>query len=79
MGETLTITRGHERITVVIDRLGERRGPAAEAQQLYVETPESVARRERELERAIPAARTGGRPTKRDRRRLDRDRGRRGY
>lgn len=81
VGETLIITRGHERITVVIDRLGERRGPAAEAQQLYVETPESVARREqeRELERAIPAARTGGRPTKRDRRRLDRDRGRRGY
>jgi len=52
----------------------------AEAQALYEETAESVAARERAAaERRLgapQAERGGGRPTKRERRRLDRQRGR---
>ena len=53
----------------------ERRGPAPEARKLYDETAESRAERERRVElrrwSAEPAAGIKGRPTKRDRRRLD--------
>jgi len=61
--------------TVVVRALSRQRGPAAEAQALWEETPESVARREREAaERKLhpePAlAMTQGRPTKRERRQL---------
>jgi ribosome-associated heat shock protein Hsp15 len=55
--------------------LSERRGPAEAARKLYEETEASRAERERliELRRwsAEPAAQLKGRPTKRDRRRLD--------
>jgi ribosome-associated heat shock protein Hsp15 len=61
--------------TFVVRAVSRQRGPAAEAQALYEETPESVARREREVaERKLhpePAlAIAQGRPTKRDRRQL---------
>ena len=61
--------------TFIVRAVSRQRGPAAEAQALYVETPESVARREREAaERKLhpePAlAIAQGRPTKRDRRQL---------
>jgi ribosome-associated heat shock protein Hsp15 len=60
---------------VAVRGLSERRGPAVEAQKLYQETPESRAERERrqDLRRwgAEPAAALKGRPTKRDRRMLD--------
>ena len=61
--------------TFVVRAVSRQRGPAAEAQALYEETPESVARREREAaERKLhpePAlAIAQGRPTKRDRRQL---------
>jgi ribosome-associated heat shock protein Hsp15 len=68
---------------VIVRATAERRGPASVAQQLYEETPESVAERERLAEqrrlagpRDAPAGRGGPRPTKRDRRRLDDGRGR---
>jgi ribosome-associated heat shock protein Hsp15 len=58
-----------------VKRLSERRGPAAEARGLYEETAESRAERERRIElrrwSAEPTAGLRGRPTKRDRRRLD--------
>ena len=77
-GDELEITRGAVRQTVVVKGLAPRRGPAAEAALLYEETPESVAGRERYAEQRRLAAETqadfGGRPTKRDRRRLDRTR-----
>jgi ribosome-associated heat shock protein Hsp15 len=80
-GDRLEITSGAFRRTVVITATAERRGPAKEAVLLYEETAESIAARERlAAERrlaAIPAPRPGGRPTKRDRRRLDARRGRR--
>jgi ribosome-associated heat shock protein Hsp15 len=59
-----------------------RRGPASEAALLYEETAESVEARERLIaelraERAAGGIREGGRPTKRDRRRLEAARRRR--
>jgi ribosome-associated heat shock protein Hsp15 len=82
-GDRLQLTVGPTRRTVVIRAVALRRGPAAEAQQLYEETPESLdARRRQAEERRMappPVTARGGRPTKRDRRRLDSARrGRRG-
>jgi ribosome-associated heat shock protein Hsp15 len=80
-GDELEVTLGRTRLTVVVKGLAERRGPAREAQLLYEETPESRARRERaaaERRFATPPQVTpgAGRPTKRDRRRMDRTRNR---
>ncbi|MCC6657137.1 MAG: RNA-binding S4 domain-containing protein, partial [Rhodocyclaceae bacterium] len=56
-----------------------QRRPAAEARLLYRETPESETKRARaaELRRLapLPQADTKGRPTKRDRRQMNRLRG----
>lgn len=75
VGDTIEIRRGTFRWTVVVRALAERRGPAAEAAELYEETPESAeAREQQRLERryARPlGADLGTRPTKQDRRRLD--------
>ena len=77
-GDELEITRDGYRQTVVVKGLAPRRGPASEAALLYDETEESVAARERYVEQRRLAAQIqpdfGGRPTKRDRRRLDRAR-----
>lgn len=79
-GDVVEITTGAAPRTVVVRALQARRGPAAEAQALYEETAESVRARERAAEArrlgAPQPERGGGRPTKRDRRRLDRERGR---
>ena len=80
-GDELELTARDWRITVVVRGTAERRGPAKEAQLLYEETPESIAERERhaaERRLAPPPAPSGPRPTKRDRRRLQAARGRRG-
>jgi ribosome-associated heat shock protein Hsp15 len=71
------VTIGQVRREVVVRGTAERRGPASEAVLLYEETAESVAERERraaDRRLAAPAAERGPRPTKRDRRRLDRAR-----
>lgn len=65
-GNVLTFPQG-DRIRVVrIIALGQRRGPASEAQQLYDDL--SPAPPPRDL--SSPQAQKGGRPTKRDRRRM---------
>ena len=46
VGQMLEITRGEVMLTVRIEGLAERRGPAPVAATLYAETEESVARRE---------------------------------
>jgi len=77
-GDTVELTHAGLRTTVIVQGLSERRGPAKEAALLYDETPESVEARERhraEMRLARPPMHQGGgRPTKRDRRRLERAR-----
>lgn len=76
-GDTLWIKRGDTAITVVVSALSQVRGPAPIAQQLYAETPDSIAAREHaaELRRLAPEPARQiehGRPTKRDRRLINR-------
>jgi ribosome-associated heat shock protein Hsp15 len=75
VGDRLEITRAHERWTVEVIGLADRRGPASVAATLYEETPESAeGRRQRRDERRLArplGADLSARPTKRDRRRLD--------
>ena len=78
VGDRLDVRRGDNRWEVTVLATAERRGPASEARTLYEEAAESVERRVREREarrerRLAAAAGAGaGRPTKRDRRILDR-------
>lgn len=62
--------------TVSVLQLSDKRGPATVAQTLYTETPESVTRRAQHTMlhklAAEPAQARQGRPTKRERRQLDR-------
>lgn len=74
--DTLLIRQGPVLRTVVVLALSQQRGPASSAQKLYIETPESVLRREKEAEqrrlaREPSQAIEHGRPTKRDRRDLE--------
>ncbi len=75
VGDTIEVTVGTVRRTVLVTGVSDKRGPASVAATLYSETPESVAAREqRALERRLarpPGADLGARPTKLDRRRLD--------
>jgi ribosome-associated heat shock protein Hsp15 len=76
VGAELTITRGFDQLTVIVEALASRRGGAKDAQLLYQETPASIRIREREAERRR-AARAAielpmQRPDKRDRRELAR-------
>ena len=75
-GDLLEIHNGDTRWEVIIQALSEKRGPAPEARLLYEETAESIAAREAEQQRrkftVEPAADLHGRPTKRDRRQLQR-------
>jgi len=64
-GDGLSFMQGRTLRIVRIAALGDRRGPAAEAQLLYTDlTPEPEAR-------ALPIERVGIRPTKKDRRAMD--------
>ena len=78
-GGTVALRQGPVARTVLVRALSGARGPAPVAQLLYEETPESIAARERAAEqrRLAPepaAALQEGRPTKRDRRNIDRAR-----
>jgi ribosome-associated heat shock protein Hsp15 len=81
-GDRLEVTIGQRRLVVDVLALAERRGPASEAALLYAETPESVQARERQAQERrlnVPPTPAGtGRPTKRDRRRFEATRRRRG-
>lgn len=81
-GDLIRLRTGDVERTVVVKALSAVRGPAAQAALLYEETPESIAARTRyaQLRRLAPEpalAYTQGRPTKRDRRELERWRARR--
>jgi ribosome-associated heat shock protein Hsp15 len=75
-GEQLQITLGDMAWEIVVAALSERRGPASVARTLYEETEASRAAREAKLDalrlQIEPARGLKGRPTKRDRRALDR-------
>ena len=49
--DTLLIKRGDDVCTVVVLELNAQRGPATRAQQMYLETPESIELREAALEK----------------------------
>ncbi len=76
-GDTVVVTIGTLRRTVVVTALADRRGSATAAAALYEETSDSIAAREQHtLERRLGLARPlgadlGARPTKQSRRRLD--------
>ena len=74
-GDALLVRIAEIEWDVVVRGLSERRGPAAQARELYEESAAGRAGREKlmDLRRwgTEPAARLKGRPTKRDRRRLE--------
>jgi ribosome-associated heat shock protein Hsp15 len=75
VGDTIELTIGARRRTVVITGIADKRGSATVAATLYAETPESIERNERErLQRSLSrplGADLGERPTKQARRRLE--------
>lgn len=75
-GDLVDVSAGELHWKVEVRAVSARRGPAAEAAKLYLETGESRARREHmiTLRRAgpHPAHDARGRPTKRDRRMIRR-------
>jgi ribosome-associated heat shock protein Hsp15 len=75
-GDTVTMRLGVQTRTVTVRGISGQRGPAPIAQQLYEETPESIAaqaalREQRRMGSEPALAIEQGRPTKRDRRDLD--------
>jgi ribosome-associated heat shock protein Hsp15 len=75
VGDRLEIRIGDLLWQVQVAALSDKRGPAPQARKLYAESEASRAERERraDLRRygADPAAGRKGRPTKRDRRKLE--------
>ena len=82
VGQTLEITKGPFEFVVQIEALSSRRGPAPVARTLYTESRASIAKRE-ELASKLKTDRLvsrgeqlAGRPSKRDRRLLQKIKGR---
>src|SRR4051812_43512258 len=81
VGDEIRVRQGPYEFLVIVRGLAARRGPAAAAAELYEERPESVSARQamaaqlKSLHAAFVPDK--GRPTKRDRRDLERLKGRR--
>ena len=76
-GDSVTLRQGVVARSVVVRGLSGARGPAPVAQQLYEETPESISARvqaaeQRRLAPEPAHSLTEGRPTKRNRRDIER-------
>jgi len=80
VGEVVRVRQGPYLHLVTVQGLSGRRGPAAEAAKLYAEDPASRSERERLMEAHRLAAHAfahgEGKPSKKERRALDRLRGR---
>ena len=78
-GDLLDIDNGSTEWQVRVVALSDQRGPAPVAQALYAETEDGVRQREKRAEQrkvfSEPGEAIRGRPTKRDRRMIDRSRG----
>ena len=78
LDDLLDIDNGSSQWQVKVMGLSGQRGSATLARQLYTETEESIKTREQETMRRVlfpePSADIKGRPTKRDRRLLDKSR-----
>ncbi len=76
LGDHIRLRMGPYEHHLVVRLLSSHRGPAAQARELYEEAADSIAARERVAERLRsappPVFYEGGRPTKRDRRAIDR-------
>jgi len=76
IGDTLKIRQGWDEKVIVVKSLSNQRRGAPEAQQLYDETVESIAKRETEAEARKAAGEMVGRPstrpTKKQRRQIHR-------
>ncbi|SMX43778.1 RNA-binding S4 domain-containing protein [Maliponia aquimaris] len=70
-GDVLTFSQARDVRVIRVVALGERRGPAPEAQALYDDLDPPKARAP---DLAAPHAESGGRPTKKDRRMLEKSR-----
>lgn len=75
-GSMVRVRKGEVEFTVRVEGTAERRGPAQEAERLYQETPDSRRLREERAagRRALAGshpAQGAGRPSKRERRRLE--------
>lgn len=77
-GDEIRVKKGPYEFVVIVRALSDRRGPAAEARTLYEETAESIFQRQhlRALLRAepLPVYKGKGRPTKKQRRAIERER-----
>jgi len=75
VNDKLLIDNGSDRWEVVVAAISDKRGPAPVARELYFETEESIAKRElnKEARRLFPepSLEIKGRPTKRDRRAME--------
>lgn len=75
VGDEVRVRKGGLEFLVTVRALSEQRGPATVARTLYEEDPSSLAARQRLVAqikaRPTPIYEGKGRPTKRDRRRLD--------
>ena len=75
VGDMITINLGQKQYVVEVIALSDKRGPAAQAQKLYLETDASRRRRETiaaQLKLQPQPFFFRGRPTKRDRREIER-------
>lgn len=73
-GDVLTFPQAHRIRVVRILAVGKRRGPAPEAQALYEDIAADASAEDTPAAPAPPKYEGKGRPTKRDRRKLDRKR-----
>jgi ribosome-associated heat shock protein Hsp15 len=75
VGDAIVVRVADFEWQVKVKALSDKRGPSEQARKLYEETESSRAERERRIDLrrwgAEPASKMKGRPTKRDRRRLE--------